>query len=81
MMPTEDAQWVGTELARRFGLPYWGFTTSATDANRAAIRIARMITNRDLVLVFAHGSRLGDRKRYAKVTPKLGLRSVYRVRH
>ncbi len=59
MLPTEDAQWVGAELVRRFGLPYWGFTTSATDANRAAIRIARLITGRDAVLVFNgcyHGS-------------------------
>jgi len=59
MLPTEEAQWVGAELARRFQLPYWGFTTSATDANRAAIRIARMVTGRDAVLVFNgcyHGS-------------------------
>jgi glutamate-1-semialdehyde 2,1-aminomutase len=59
MLPTEDAEWVGAELARRFRLPYWGFTTSASDANRAAIRIARMVTGRDVVLVFNgcyHGS-------------------------
>jgi glutamate-1-semialdehyde 2,1-aminomutase len=59
MLPTGDAEWVGAELTRRFGLPYWGFTTSASDANRAAIRIARMITGRDKVLVFNgcyHGS-------------------------
>ncbi len=59
MLPTEDAAWVGAELGRRFGLPYWGFTTSASDANRAAIRIARMITGRERVLVFNgcyHGS-------------------------
>ncbi len=59
MLPTEDAQWVGAELTRRFGLPYWGFTTSASDANRAVIRIARIITGRDKVLVFNgcyHGS-------------------------
>lgn len=59
MLPTEAAQWVGAELARRFGLPYWGFTTSATDANRAAIRIARMVSGRDTILVFNgcyHGS-------------------------
>jgi glutamate-1-semialdehyde 2,1-aminomutase len=53
MLPTEDSLWVGEELARRFGLPYWTLTTSATDANRAAIRIARMITGRDKVLVFS----------------------------
>src|SRR4029453_3028186 len=34
MLPTEDAIWVGEELQRRFGLPYWQFTLSATDANR-----------------------------------------------
>jgi glutamate-1-semialdehyde 2,1-aminomutase len=59
MLPSEDAAWVGAELARRFGLPYWGFTTSASDANRAVIRIARMVTGRDKVLVFDgcyHGS-------------------------
>ena len=59
MLPTEHASWVGEELTRRFGLPYWGFTTSASDANRAAIRIARMITGREKVLVFSgcyHGS-------------------------
>ena len=53
MMPTEDSLWVGEALARRFGLPYWTLTTSATDANRGAIRIARMITGRDKVLVFS----------------------------
>ena len=53
MLPTEDSLWVGEELARRFGLPYWTLTTSATDANRAAIRIARMITGRNKVLVFS----------------------------
>ncbi|HEY6057197.1 MAG TPA: hypothetical protein VIV06_04155, partial [Candidatus Limnocylindrales bacterium] len=26
MLPTEDAIWVGEELQRRFGLPYWQFT-------------------------------------------------------
>lgn len=53
MLPTESSLWVGEELARRFGLPYWTLTTSATDANRAAIRIARMITGREKVLVFS----------------------------
>lgn len=53
MLPTEDSLWVGEELTRRFGLPYWTLTTSATDANRGAIRIARMITGRPKVLVFS----------------------------
>ena len=39
MLPTEDAAWVGREMARRFGLPYWQFCLTATDANRFAIRL------------------------------------------
>lgn len=52
MLPTEDSLWVSQELARRFGLPYWQFALSATDANRFAIRLARHITGRKLILVF-----------------------------
>ena len=52
MLPTEDSLWVGSELQRRFGLPYWQFTLTATDANRFAIRIAREITKRPKILVF-----------------------------
>ena len=52
MLPTEDAVVVGEELQRRFGLPYWQITLSATDANRFAIRLARGITGRPRVLVF-----------------------------
>jgi glutamate-1-semialdehyde 2,1-aminomutase len=53
MLPTEDSLWVGAELSRRFGPRHWTLTTSATDANRGAIRIARMITGRPKVLVFS----------------------------
>lgn len=59
MLPTEDSVWVGEELARRFGLPFWQATTSATDANRFIIRLCRMITGRDKVVTFNwnyHGS-------------------------
>ena len=59
MLPTEDAVWVGEELARRFKLGHWLFTLSATDANRTALRIARQITGRPKVLVYNycyHGS-------------------------
>jgi glutamate-1-semialdehyde 2,1-aminomutase len=59
MLPTEDAAWVGAELARRFGLPSWQFTLTATDANRFALRIARAISGRPLVAVHEwcyHGS-------------------------
>ena len=59
MLPTEDSLWVGAELARRFGLPYWQVTTSATDANRFVLRLCRMLSGRDKVVVFNcnyHGS-------------------------
>src|SRR6201987_6433046 len=59
MLPIEDALWVGEELARRFGLPFWQFTLTATDANRFSIRIAREITGRQKILVYNycyHGS-------------------------
>jgi len=52
MLPTEDALFVGEDLKRRFGLPYWQFTLTATDANRFSIRIAREITQRPKILVF-----------------------------
>ncbi|MFN8428012.1 MAG: transaminase [Anaerolineales bacterium] len=59
MLPYEDAIWVGEELQRRFKLPYWQFTLTATDANRFALRMARLITDRPKILVFNycyHGS-------------------------
>jgi glutamate-1-semialdehyde 2,1-aminomutase len=54
MLPTEDAVLVGEELTRRFGLPQWQFTLSATDANRHAIRYARHVTGRRKVVVHDH---------------------------
>lgn len=59
MLPTEDAIAVSTGLSERFGLPYWQFTLTATDANRHAIRYARHLTGRSKVLVHNfcyHGS-------------------------
>jgi glutamate-1-semialdehyde 2,1-aminomutase len=50
MLPTEDAAWVGRELTRRFGLPFWNFALTATDANRFAIRWSRQVTGRSKVL-------------------------------
>lgn len=54
MLPGENAPWVGEELRRRFGLPFWQFTVSATDANRFAIRLCRSITGRSKILVHNH---------------------------
>jgi glutamate-1-semialdehyde 2,1-aminomutase len=59
MLPTPDAAAVGAELARRFGLPYWSFALTATDANRWAIRLLRAVTGRPKILVNSycyHGS-------------------------
>ena len=59
MLPTEDAAWVAAELTRRFGASRWSFTLTATDANRWAIRLARQLTGRPKIAVFAycyHGS-------------------------
>jgi len=52
MLPTEEALLVGAELERRFGLPYWQFALTATDANRFSIRLARHITGRSKILVY-----------------------------
>jgi glutamate-1-semialdehyde 2,1-aminomutase len=59
MLPTEDAIAAAEELTRRFGLPLWQFTLTATDANRFSIRLARRITGRSKILVHDecyHGS-------------------------
>ncbi|MEP7370251.1 MAG: aminotransferase class III-fold pyridoxal phosphate-dependent enzyme, partial [Dermatophilaceae bacterium] len=59
MLPTEDAEWVGTELTRRFGLERWSFSLTATDANRWAIRLVRALTGRPKILFNSycyHGS-------------------------
>jgi len=59
MLPTDDSVAVSTELSRRFELPLWQFTVSATDANRHAIRYARLITGKQKIIVIDrcyHGS-------------------------
>jgi glutamate-1-semialdehyde 2,1-aminomutase len=52
LLPTEDAIIVSEELARRYGLPKWQYTLSATQANTEVIRVARVATGRDRVLLF-----------------------------
>ena len=51
MLPSEDAVWVGEELARRFGVPIWQLAMSATDANRFVLRFARHLTGRPRIAV------------------------------
>lgn len=59
MLPDEDTLVLGRLLSERFGLPEWQIATTATDANRFALRVARAVTNRPKILVFNgcyHGS-------------------------
>lgn len=52
MLPTEDALESGRLLTERFGAFAWQIATTATDANRFALRVARAVTGRPKVLVF-----------------------------
>ena len=52
MLPTEDAIEVARLLVERFGLPHWQVATTATDANRFALKVARAVTGRRTILVF-----------------------------
>jgi len=52
MLPSEDALGLGRLLETHFGLPFWQIATTATDANRFALRVARAVTGRDKILVF-----------------------------
>ena len=52
LLPNEDGVWVAEELARRYGVPKWQFTSSASQANTEAIRVARALTGRDAVVLF-----------------------------
>ena len=52
MLPTNDALEVGALLCARFGDFRWQIATTATDANRFAIRVARAVTRRPKILVF-----------------------------
>ena len=79
MMPCMDALEVGRELANRFGLPLWQFAMTATEANRYAIRICRILTGRPKVLSMNesyHGS-LDETLPHIGLDGKLELRSEY----
>ncbi|MCU0831807.1 MAG: aspartate aminotransferase family protein [Rhizobiaceae bacterium] len=78
MLPTPDALAVGALLTERFGPFHWQMATTASDANRFALRVARAVTGRTKVLVFNgcyHGAveetfvKLKD----GKTSPKPGL--------
>ena len=52
MLPTEDALAVGELLTEVFGPFRWQIATTASDANRFALRVARAVTGRTKTLVF-----------------------------
>ena len=52
MLPTVEALEVGALLTSQFGDFKWQIATTATDANRFAIRVARAVTGRPKILVF-----------------------------
>jgi len=54
MLPTPDALEAGALLTHTFGPFKWQIATTATDANRFAIRVVRAVTGRSKILVF-HG--------------------------
>jgi glutamate-1-semialdehyde 2,1-aminomutase len=75
LLPTEDAAIVAQELGRRFGLPRWQFTLSATQANVEALRVARTLTGRRAVVMFdgkyhGHADELIAQRRDSAVVPE-----------
>jgi len=78
MLPTRDALAVGRLLQDTFGPFRWQIATTASDANRFALRVARAVTGRPKVLVFAgcyHGA-VDDalvEDRGGRVGPRPGL--------
>jgi len=52
LLPTEASVEVAEELARRYPAPQWQFTLSASQANTEAIRLARAVTGRDVIVLF-----------------------------
>jgi glutamate-1-semialdehyde 2,1-aminomutase len=66
LLPTEDALVVAEALAQRYGMARWQFTLSATQANAEVVRIARVRTGRDKIVVF-------DGKYHGHLEPTLAV--------
>jgi glutamate-1-semialdehyde 2,1-aminomutase len=52
LLPTAASVEVAEELARRYPVPQWQFTLSATQANTEVIRLARAVTGREVIVLF-----------------------------
>jgi glutamate-1-semialdehyde 2,1-aminomutase len=72
LLPGEDALVVAEALTRRYGMAKWQFTLSATQANTEVVRIARVRTGREQVIVF-------DGKYHGHLEPTLGILEDGRV--
>jgi len=59
LLPTEDGIAAAESLSQRVGLPYWQFTGASSNSNAEAIRLARVSTGRERVLMF-EGKYHGD---------------------
>ena len=46
LLPSQDSVEVAEELARRYPVPQWQFTLSASQANTEVMRLARVATGR-----------------------------------
>jgi glutamate-1-semialdehyde 2,1-aminomutase len=71
---------VGEKLAKRFGLPCWQMTQTATDANRCVLRWARAVSGRPRVMVFDgcyHGT---VEETLVRAVPELQFRGGARAR-
>ena len=79
LLPTEDAIVASELLAERFEIPFWQYTLSASSANIEALRLARVATGRDRLVVFQgayHGhldETLVEREGTTTVPSLLGL--------
>lgn len=85
LLPTEDAIVASELLAARTGLPCWQYTGSASASNIEAIRLARLATGRERVLLFTgkyHGhidETLVQREEGNLVAEGLGLPSTVTI--
>jgi glutamate-1-semialdehyde 2,1-aminomutase len=52
LLPTQACVAVAELLASRYPVPQWQFTLSATQANTEAIRLARAVTGREVIVLF-----------------------------
>jgi glutamate-1-semialdehyde 2,1-aminomutase len=52
LLPTQASVEVAELLAGRYPVPQWQFTLSATQANTEAIRLARAVTGREVIVLF-----------------------------